>query len=73
MADMSKKSTFLDMHQFETYINGFLDLEYPNFYLKYGFLSSIEAEIISFLPNKAEFIVMPQRPLIQKIVLLSAL
>ena len=61
------------MHQFKTYINGFLDLDYPIFYPKYGFLSSIEAEIISFLPNKAELIVRPQRPLIQKMVLLSAL
>ena len=30
-----------------------IDLEYPNFNPKHGFLSSIEAEIISFLPNKA--------------------
>ena len=30
------------------YINGFLDLEYPNFDPKHGFLSSMEAEIISF-------------------------
>ena len=29
-------------------INGFLDLEYPNFDPKHGFLSSVEAEIISF-------------------------
>ena len=36
------------MYQFETYINGFLDLEYPNFDPKHGFLSSVEAEIISF-------------------------
>ena len=39
--------------KFETYINGFLDLEYPNFDTKHGFLSSIEAEIISILLNKA--------------------
>ena len=29
-------------------INGFLDLEYPNFDPKHSFLSSVEAEIISF-------------------------
>ena len=49
MADMHvQKKTFLNMYQFETYINGFLDLEYPNFDPKHGFLSSVEAEIISF-------------------------
>ena len=30
------------------YVNGFLDLQYPNFDTKHGFLSSIEAEMISF-------------------------
>ena len=30
------------------YMNGFRDLEYPNFDPKHGSLSSIEAEIISF-------------------------
>ena len=52
---MSKKRTFLDMYQFETYINGFLDLEYPNFDLKHGFLSSVEAEIISFCHRRQPF------------------
>ena len=43
-----------DLYQFETYINGFLDLEYPNFDPnKHGFLSSIEAVTVRFLPNKA--------------------
>ena len=45
---MAKKRIYLDMYQFETYINGFLDLEYPNFDPKHGFLNSVEAEIISF-------------------------
>ena len=45
---MSAILDFYDMYQFETYINGFLDLEYPNFDPKHGFLSSVEAEIISF-------------------------
>ena len=31
----------------------FPEIEYSNFDPKHGFLSSIEAEIISFLPNKA--------------------
>ena len=49
MADIYvKESTFLDMYQFKTYINGFLDLEYPNFDPKHGFLSSIEADINQF-------------------------
>ena len=30
------------MYQFETYINGFLDLEYPNFDPKRGFLSTVD-------------------------------
>ena len=37
---------------FETYMNGFLDLEYPNSDLRHAFLSSVEAEIITFLPKK---------------------
>ena len=41
------------MHQFETHINGFLEPESPNFDSNHAFLSSIEAEIISFLPKKA--------------------
>ena len=68
--------------------------KYPNFDPKHDFLSSIEAEIITFLPKKVailvfrllqpsykyfnvtplpELIVRPQRPLISKMVLLSAL
>ena len=41
-----------DVCKFETCLNGFLDLGYPNFDPKHGFLGSIKAEIISFLPNK---------------------
>ena len=43
------------MYQFETYIHGFLDLEYPNFDTKHGFLSSVEAEIISFGQRRQPF------------------
>ena len=50
---MSAILDFYDVYKFEAYMNGFLDLEYPNFDPKHGFLSSIAAEIISFLPNKA--------------------
>ena len=39
--------------QFETYINGFLGSESPNFDPNHAFLSSIEAETITFLPEKA--------------------
>ena len=66
----------------------------PNFDPNHAFLSSIEAEIITFLPKKVailvfwllwpsckyfnvvplqDLIVRPQRPLIPKMVLLSAL
>ena len=45
---MSAILDFYDVYNFETYINGFLDLEYPIFDTKHGFLSSVEAEIISF-------------------------
>ena len=66
----------------------------PNFDPNHAFLSSLEAEIITFLPKKAailffcllrpsyryfnmaplpELLVRPQRPLIPKMVLLSAL
>ena len=38
-----------------TIINGFLDLEYPNFDPKHGFLSSVEAEIISFCQRRQPF------------------
>ena len=85
---------FLSPASIETHINGFLEPESPNFYPNHAFLSSIEAEIITFLPKKAvilvfcllwpsykyfnvaplaELIVRPQRPLIPKMVLLSAL
>ena len=43
------------MYEFETYINGFLDLEYPNFDTKHGFLSSVEAEIIRFCQRRQPF------------------
>ena len=73
---------------------GFLEHESPNFDPNHAFISSIEAEIIPFLPKKVailffcllwpsykyfnvaplpELIVRPQRPLIPKLVLLSAL
>ena len=73
---------------------GFLEPESPNFGPNHAFLSSIEAEIITFLPKKAailfflllrpsfiyfnvaplpELIVRLQRPLIPKMLLLSAL
>ena len=48
---MTYKSAILDVYdvyQFETYMNGFLDLEYPNLDHKHGFPSCIGAEIISF-------------------------
>ena len=91
---MSAILDFEALHQFETHINGFLEPESPNFDPNHAFLSSIEAEIITFLPKKAAIlffcllwpsykyfnvaplpvlIVRPQRPLIPKIVLLSAL
>ena len=38
---------------FETHINGFLEPESPNFDPNHAFLSSIEAEIITFQPKKA--------------------
>ena len=48
---------------FETYMNGFLDLEYPNFYLRHAFLSSVEAAIIAFLAKKvAIFALLLLRP-----------
>ena len=56
MADMHvQKKNIFDMYRFETYINGFLDLEYPNFDPKHGFLSSVEAEIISFFQRRQPF------------------
>ena len=52
---MSTILDFYDMYQFETYINGFLDPNYPNFDPKYGYLSSVEAEIISFFERRQPF------------------
>ena len=49
---MSAILDFYDVYNFETYINGFLDLEYPIFDPKHGFLSSVEAEIISFCQRR---------------------
>ena len=50
---MSAILDFEAMHHFETHINGFLEPESPNFDPSHAFLSSIEAEIITFLPKKA--------------------
>ena len=44
-----------DVYNFETYINGFLDLEFPIFYPKHDFLSSVEAETISFCKRRQPF------------------
>ena len=52
---MSAILDLYDMYQFKTYINGFLDLEYPNFDPKHGFLSSVEGEIISFFQRRQPF------------------
>ena len=91
---MSAILDFKALDQFETHINGFLEPESPNFNPNHAILSSIEAEIITFLPNKTAILVLwllwpsynyiylaplpelifrPQRPLIPKMVLLSAL
>ena len=51
---MSAILDFYDVYKFETYMNGFLDLEYPNFDPKHGFLS-VEAGIISFCQIKQPF------------------
>ena len=40
---MSAILDFFDVYKLETYMNGFLDLEYPNLNPKHGFLSSVEA------------------------------
>ena len=51
-----------------THINGFLELESPNFDPNHAFLSSIEAEIITFLSKKAailfflSFMAVPEAP-----------
>ena len=52
---MSAILDFYDVYNFETYINGFLDLEYPIFDPKHDFLSSVEAEIISFCQRRQPF------------------
>ena len=52
---MSAILDFYDVYNFETYINGFLDLEYPIFDPKHGFLSSVEAEIINFCQRRQPF------------------
>ena len=50
---MSASLDFYDVYQFHTYMKGFHDLKSPNFVPEHDFLSSIEAEIISFLSKKA--------------------
>ena len=52
---MSAILDFYDVYNFETYIHGFLDLEYPIFDPKHGFLSSVEADIISFGQRRQPF------------------
>ena len=49
---MSAILDFEALHQFETHMNGFLEPESANFDPNHAFLSSIEAEIITFLPKK---------------------
>ena len=49
---MSAILDFYVVYKFETYMNGFLDLEYSIFDPKHDFLSSIEAEIMRFLLYK---------------------
>ena len=53
---MSAILDFYDVYKFETYMNGFIDLEYPNFYPKHGFLSSVEAEIIRVCQIRQPFL-----------------
>ena len=45
------------MHQFETHVHGFLKPESPKLYPNHAFLSSIEAEIFTFLPKKVAILV----------------
>ena len=52
---MSAILDLYDVYKFETYINGFLDPEYPNFDPKHGFLSSVETEIMSFCQRRQPF------------------
>ena len=49
---MSAIFDFKALHQFETHVNGFLEPESPNFHPNHAFLTSIKAEIITFLPQK---------------------
>ena len=60
---MSAILEFKALQQFETHINGFLQPESPNFDQKHAVLSSIEAEIITFLPRKAATLgFLPSQP-----------
>ena len=52
---MSAILDFYNVFNFETYMNGFFDLEYPNFGPKHGFLSSVEAEIIGLCQIRQPF------------------
>ena len=52
---MSAILDFYDVYNSETYMDGFLDLEYPIFDPKHGFLSSVEAEIISFCQRRQPY------------------
>ena len=49
------KSTNSVRIRFNQAEDGFLDLEFPNFDTKHGFLSSVEAEIISFCQRRQPF------------------
>ena len=55
---MSAILDFYDLYQFKTYMNGVPDLKSPNFDTKHEFLSSIGAEIISFLLKKAAIFIL---------------
>ena len=48
-------STNFSIWNFKIYMNEFLDLEYPNFDPKHGFLGNVEAEIISFFQRRQPF------------------
>ena len=52
---MSAILGFYDVYKFVTYMNGFLDLEYPNFDSKHCFLSSVEAEKKAFAKEGSHF------------------
>ena len=56
---MSAIFDFYDMYKFETYTNGFLDLEYPNFDPKYvtrfGIMSRKSPKVeLRYGPRKSE-------------------